>query len=81
MTPNSCEPSETPTANSIDFMERLDRMPGPWRELVYDFGWVIVSEMIADGHRNAAQLREELETWRERQQAKWLAEIPYPRSR
>jgi hypothetical protein len=60
-------------------MERLDRMPPAWRALVHDFGWTIVDAMIADGHRNAANLRQELEAWRERQQEAWLSEIPYGR--
>jgi hypothetical protein len=68
-------------SNSISHMERLDRMPPAWRALVHDFGWTIVDAMIADGHRNAANLRQELEAWRERKQEQWLAEIPYLRSR
>jgi hypothetical protein len=60
-------------------MERIDRMPPQWRELVYEFGWTVVDGMIQDGHRNAAKLLPELEAWRERQQERWLSEIPYPR--
>lgn len=67
------------SANSIEFMEIMDRMPPNWRALVHEFGWIIVRDMRADGHRDAAKLREELEAWRERQQERWLAEIPYPR--
>jgi len=54
-------------------------MPRVWRDLVNDFGWNVVSGMIADGHRSAAKLRPELEAGRERKQEQWLAEIPYAR--
>jgi hypothetical protein len=60
-------------------VDEFDRLPRPWRDLVNDFGWIIVRDMRADGHHNAAKLREELEAWRERQQAAWLTEIPYGR--
>lgn len=82
MTSSSSTKPQRPNAsasNSIDHMERLDRMPPAWRALVYEFGWTIVDAMIADGHRNAAKLREELEAWRGRQQEAWLSEIPYGR--
>ena len=69
--------SKQHTPNSIEFMERLDRMPPQWRALVHEFGWTVVAGMIADGHRNATALRGELEEWRLRQQESWLAEIPY----
>jgi hypothetical protein len=62
-------------------MARIDRMPRPWRELIYEFGATVVFGMIADGHRSAAKLRPELELGRQRKQEQWLAEIPYPRSR
>jgi hypothetical protein len=35
-------------------MERIDRMPPQWRELVYEFGWTVVDSMIQDGHPLAA---------------------------
>jgi hypothetical protein len=60
-------------------MARIDRLPRNWRELVHEFGWIIVRDMMRDGHRDAAKLREGLEVWRERQQERWLAEIPYRR--
>jgi hypothetical protein len=80
MTPNSSSRSRTSTPNSIDFMERIDRLPPAWRALVHEFGWTVVGGMIDDGHRCAATLRSELEAWRERRQERWLSEIPYPRS-
>jgi hypothetical protein len=79
MTRNCNARCESSTPNSIDFMERIDRMPRQWRDLVNEFGVNVVFGMIEDGHRSAAKLRPELEIWRERQQKQWLAEIPYPR--
>jgi hypothetical protein len=65
--------------NSTDgFMAELDRMPRAWRDLINEFGWIIVREMRLDGHRDAVALREELIAWRERRQEAWLAKIPYP---
>lgn len=81
MTGSCSTPSSRPAPNSISFMEKMDRMPPQWRALVHEFGWAIVDEMRADGHRNAAKLREELQAWRERRQEQWLAEIPYPARR
>jgi hypothetical protein len=77
----SCDGSATNTPqNSTNFMvDEFDRLPRPWRDLVNDFGWIIVRDMRMDGHREAAKLRDELDAWRERQQERWLAEIPYRR--
>jgi hypothetical protein len=61
------------------FMAVIDRLPADFRALVHEFGWVIVRDMRADGHRDAAKLRGELEAWRARKQAAWAAEIPYAR--
>ncbi len=77
----SCDDSAMSTPqNSTNFMvDEFDRLPRPWRDLINDFGWIIVRDMRLDGHRNATKLREELDAWRERQQERWLAEIPYRR--
>jgi len=66
-------PSIDRQAHAIRVMKFVDALKPPMRELVHTFGAQIVSDMIADGHRDAAVLREELETWRERQQEAWLA--------
>jgi hypothetical protein len=80
MTGSCSESRESTPPHSTNFMmDEFDRLPRPWRDLVNDFGWIIVRDMRLDGHRNAAKLREELDAWRERQQERWLSEIPYPR--
>ena len=61
-------------------MAFVDKLAPPMRALVHEFGVQIVHDMFADGHRDAAKLRDELEPWRVRQQDKWLAEIPYVRA-
>ncbi len=67
--------------DAIKNMTAMDRLPADVRGLINEFGFSIVRAMWNDGHRNAAKLREELETWRERQQEKRLSQIPYaPRS-
>jgi hypothetical protein len=79
----TCDDSAKPITpqNSTNFMvDEFDRLPRSWRDLVNDFGWIIVRDMRADGHRNAAKLREELEAWHGRRQEAWLGEIPYRRS-
>jgi hypothetical protein len=83
MTGNCSEPPRTmpsPYSDnyaSVEVMRQIDRLSRPMRALVHEFGAVIVTEMIADGHRNAAKLREELDAWRARRQERWLSEIPY----
>ncbi len=77
-TPQSFTDGRQP--HSIATMKFVDRLKPPMRALVHEFGAKIVYEMIVDGHHNAAKLREELDAWRERQQERWLAEIPYRRS-
>lgn len=64
---------------AIRNMAAMDKLARPWRDLINEFGFVIVRDMRNDGHRDAAKLREELEAWRVRQQGAWLAEIPYQR--
>jgi hypothetical protein len=49
-------------------MAAIDRLPADFRALVHEYGWVIVRDMRADGHCDAAKLRGELETWRRRRQ-------------
>lgn len=65
--------------HSIKVMEFVDRLKPPMRALVHEFGVDVVHGMFVDGHRDPVKLREELAAWRERQQERWLAEIPYPR--
>jgi hypothetical protein len=78
--PSPMQPHSTdPDPDSVAIMAEIESLPRAWRDLVREFGWVIVRDMRADGHRNAAKLREELDAWRERQQEHWLAEIPYRR--
>jgi hypothetical protein len=60
-------------------MAAIDRLPEDFRALVHEFGWIIVRDMRADGHRDAVKLRRELEAWRARKQDEWAAEIPYQR--
>ena len=80
MTSGSRLPSRTQASNSISALDRFDRMPRAWRDLVNEYGWNVVAGMIADGHRCAAKVRPLLEAGRERKQEQWLAEIPYPRT-
>lgn len=49
-------------------MQAIDRMPPAMRELVHEYGFRIVFDMMADGYRDPAALRPLLETWRERRQ-------------
>jgi hypothetical protein len=74
-----CSASPNPTPQSCTEFDRIDRLPRAWRDLINEFGWIIVRDMRLDGHRDAARLREELDAWRRRQQERWLAEIPYSR--
>ncbi len=71
--------STEPDPDSVAIMAAIESLPRAWRDLVREFGWVIVRDMRLDGHHEAAKLREELDAWRERQQERWLAEIPYRR--
>jgi len=76
---NTTPPSiEAPDPNSAELMAYLDRLSKPMRALVHEYGAAIVMAMIGEGYGNAAELRDVLETWRERKQEQWLAEIPYP---
>lgn len=84
MTANSRPSPQKPNApdsTCTSVMDRFDRMPRAWRDLVNEFGWNVVDAMIEDGHRSAARLRPELEAGRVRKQEQWLAEIPYLRER
>lgn len=62
-----------PNENSVLIMSAIDRMPAAFRELVREFGFAIVSEMMAEGYDNAAELRDVLVGWRERRQEQWLS--------
>jgi hypothetical protein len=71
------EPPPDPESRAL--MMRLDRLRPAMRALVHEYGAVIVLEMIAEGYSDPEELRDTLETWRERRHAAWMAEIPYPR--
>lgn len=58
---------------SAKMMAALDDLSPGFRALIHEYGAIIVSRMIGDGYDDADQLRGVLETWRERQQAQWLA--------
>ena len=84
----SGSPKTTPPPSTDDFdrqphsivvMKFVDGLKPPMRELVREFGVEVVHGMFLDGWRDAEKLRPELEAWRERQQERWLSEIPYPR--
>lgn len=62
-------------------MRFIDRLTPAMRAIVHEFGAEVVHGMWLDGYRNAEKLRAALEPWRERQQQRWLDEIPYARSR
>jgi len=68
-----------PDPNSMQIMSQIDRMSKPMRELVREFGFKIVRDMIDDGYRNARELRPLLETWRERRQEMQLETIYFTR--
>ena len=80
---SSSRPAITPQSSierdNAGSMAEIDRLPRAWRDLVNEFGWGIVRDMRADGHRNAAKLRIELEAWHVRRHGAWMAEIPYKR--
>jgi hypothetical protein len=62
-----------PHPGSVEIMAVMDSLPRRMRELVHEFGLVIVAEMIDEGYYDPEALRDMLETWRERRQAQWLA--------
>jgi hypothetical protein len=54
-------------------MAFVDKLTPAMRRLVHEYGAVIVSNMITEGHRNASALKPILETWRSRRQQEWLS--------
>jgi DnaJ-domain-containing protein 1 len=54
-------------------MRAVDSLSPAFRDLVHEFGLVIVAAMINDGYDNPVELRQVLETWRARRQSEWLA--------
>ena len=60
-------------SDSEIIMTVIDALDPQFRALVYEFGFNIVTAMIEDGAHNAEALRCDLETWRGRRQAQWLA--------
>lgn len=63
--------------NSIAIMSHLDRMRPAMRQLVHEFGFVIVTKMLehAGGSVDAESLRADLEAWRERRQEQLLSDV------
>jgi hypothetical protein len=53
-------------------MRAVDSLKPAFRDLVHEFGLVIVAGMINDGYDDPVELRRALETWRERRQREWL---------
>src|ERR1700730_15907446 len=62
-----------PDPDSVIVMAAIDNLSKPMRDLVREFGHNVVLGMIEDGHNDADKLREELEAWRTKRQAEWLA--------
>lgn len=58
--------------DSARIMAAIDGLDPSFRKLVHEYGIVPVSRMIGEGYDNADELRNVLETWRERRQQKWL---------
>lgn len=56
-----------------EIFQVIDNWPKALRELVYEYGFVIVEAMVDDGYSNPRELRGYLETWRSRRQEGWLA--------
>ena len=54
-------------------MRYVDKLRPPMRQLVYEFGLLIVADMIDEGYSDADALRSVLEQWRSTRQEKWLA--------
>lgn len=67
-----------PDPNAAAVMAAVDRLPKPWRTLVYEYGAKIVLETWADGTRNAKAAKGMLETWRERRQTELLSFLDVP---
>ena len=65
------------SAGSAVIMRAVDQMPVDFRALVHEYGVKIVDAMMAEGYSDAAELRDVLETWRERRQREWLSAIPF----
>jgi len=62
-----------PDPDAARVMRAIDKLSEPMRDLANEFGAQVVLAMIADGHSSAKKLRTELETWRDKRQAEWLA--------
>jgi hypothetical protein len=54
-------------------MAGVDGLSKGMRDLVREFGLVVVHAMIEDGYHNAKELRPILVEWRRRRQEQWLA--------
>ena len=63
----------SPDPNARANMRAVDSLKPVFRDLVHEFGLVIVAGMINDGYDDPVELRRALETWRERRQSEWLA--------
>lgn len=62
-----------PDPDSTRVMSQIDRMSQGFRALVHEFGFTIVDAMMNDGYDDPGELRNVLESWRDRRQAEWLA--------
>jgi hypothetical protein len=62
----------SPDPNARANMRAVDRLSPAFRDLVHEFGLVIVAGMINDGYDDPVELRRALETWRDRRQSEWL---------
>jgi hypothetical protein len=60
--------------NSIAIMVAIDCLAPEFRKLVHEYGAVPVSRMIGEGYDDPDELRDALETWRQRRQDKLLAD-------
>jgi hypothetical protein len=70
-----------PDPDSARVMAAIDKLSKPMRELAYEYGHNVVLGMIADGHKNPAKLRTQLEAWRDKRQEEiartnWFEKAP-----
>jgi len=65
-----------PNQNSADLMARADALPKAYRDLIHEFGFVIVTAILDDCDGSwppPDELEFQLEMWRHRRQQEWLA--------
>jgi hypothetical protein len=61
-----------PNPHSVEIMHYIDNLPKPFRDLMHEYGFKIVAEMIGDDYQDPIELADLLETWRCRRQEQWL---------